>query len=121
MRRDMELVRKMVLAVEARPAGHAPALHIDGYDDAQVGYHAYLLVDSGLAAGFNDGDQGSPGPTYRITRLTSAGHDFAESARNEHIWDEVTEQVRKKGLVSATIDVFKKLLDKQIRRHLELE
>jgi len=62
MKRDMELIRKMVLAVEDAPTGFAPhPLKIAGYTKEQVGYHAYLMVDHGLAKG------------PRVTTLASTG------------------------------------------------
>lgn len=116
----MDLIRKMVLAVEDHPSGWAPKLEFEGYTPGQVGYHAYLLVDAGLAAGLDATDMDSDGPFYEVQNLTAAGHDFAEAARNQFVWDEVREEMRRKGVVSATLDVLKKLLDKQLRKHLEL-
>lgn len=120
MKRDMDLIRKMVLAVEECPSGFAPELKIQGYDTAQIGYHAYLLVNSGLAEGFEITTTCSNGPEYQITHLTSAGHDFAGNVRNEYIWDEVLEEIKKKGLVSAGLDAIKKLLDKVVRKRLDV-
>jgi len=42
MKRDLDLIRKMVLAMEEAPTGYAPEPLFDGYTPAQVGYHAYL-------------------------------------------------------------------------------
>lgn len=122
MKRDMELIRKMVLLVEDNPSGWAPRrIEIEGYTHEQIAYHSYLLVDSGLASGSEVTHLGSSGPEYKLTHLTSAGHDFADSARPQYIWDEVVADIRKKGIASATIEVFKKLLDKQIKRHLDVD
>lgn len=121
MRRDMELIRMMVLAIEDHTSGWAPDLNFEGYTPAQIGYHAYLLVNAGLADGVDGTCSDSSGPEWEIQHLTSAGHDFADSIRNEYIWDEVKNAMKEKGLVSATIEVVKKLLDKQIRKRLELD
>ena len=121
MKRDMDLVRKMVLAIEDHPDGSAPEMKIEGYTDEQIGYHAYLLVDSGLATGSDVTTFGSSGPEYILTALTSAGHDFADSARNQYVWDEVMADMQKRGFISAAIDVVKKMLDARIRKHLNAE
>jgi hypothetical protein len=121
MRRNMDLIRKMLLAIEEHPTGWAPELKIDGYESDEIGYHAYLIVEAGLAVGHDMTHSGHKGPYYMITRLTSAGHDFADGARNQFIWDEVSEEIQKKGLVSITIDVMKRMLDKFIRRRIELD
>jgi hypothetical protein len=78
MKRDMDLVRKIVLMLEDHPSGSAPESKIDGYTEEEIGYHLYLLVDAGLA----DGDiirVGNETPVAIINSLKSAGHDFAES------------------------------------------
>lgn len=46
MKRDLDLIRKMLLAIEESPSGFAPELKFPGYTDAQIGYHAYLLIDA---------------------------------------------------------------------------
>jgi hypothetical protein len=122
MKRDIELMRKIMMLIEQYPNGSPPTeLHIEGYTQEQIGYHAYLIVDSGLAAGAKTSGLASKGPQYRIIRLTSAGHDFVESARNPYVWDEVMENIKKQGLTSAAIDVVKKLLDKAVRKKLKAE
>jgi hypothetical protein len=121
MKRDMDLIRKMLLAIEAHASGFAPELKIEGYTPGQIGYHAYLIVDAGLASGVDMTNTGSSSPEWEITYLTAAGHDFTESARNEFVWNEVREEMRKKGVVSAGLDVFKRLLDKQLRKLLDVD
>jgi Hypothetical protein (DUF2513) len=120
MRRDMELIRKMVLLVEDHLDGNAPDIKIDGYTASQIGYHSYLLVSGGLAVGDCMTDSGDTGPNYSIRYLTPAGHDFAESVRNQYIWDEVWNEIQDKGLGSATIDVVNKMADKYLRKRLDL-
>ena len=52
MQRDMDLVRAILLAVEAHPAGFAPdPLAIEGYTDEQIGYHATILKEAGMVEG----------------------------------------------------------------------
>src|SRR5439155_7767741 len=110
MKRDMELIRKMVLLIEQQPHGWAPNnINVDGYTDEQITYHAYLLVDSGLAAGSDITTTGSSGPEYVITCLTSAGHDFAGASRNENVWKKATGIVREK-VGAVTLEIMKELL-----------
>ncbi|MGO8899723.1 MAG: DUF2513 domain-containing protein [Isosphaeraceae bacterium] len=121
MKRNMDLIRKMVLLIEDHPTGWAPEVKMEGYTADQIGYHSYLLVDSGLAVGANLTDSGDSGPCYSIMHLTSAGHDFADSARNQYVWNEVTEDIKEKGLPSVTLDILKKMLDKAIRKRLDAD
>ncbi len=109
MKRDLELIRKMVLAIEEAPTGYAPQLSFDGYTKSQVGYHAYLLVDAGLARGHDVSAMGSEGPEAMITSLTWAGHEFAEAARDDTRWQKAMGLVRDKG-GSVTLGVLTQLL-----------
>ena len=80
-----------------------------------------MLVDAGFAIGCETTHLGSPGPERMLNNLTSAGHDFADSVRAEYIWNEVMADIREKGMVSATLDVLKKMLDKKIRKRLDID
>ena len=54
MIRDLNLIRKLILAVEASPTGYVQdEIEINGYSEEQIGYHAYLLVNAGLANGID--------------------------------------------------------------------
>jgi len=111
MKRDMELIRKLVLALEDAPTGYAPDnLNIEGYASDQIGYHAYLMIDAGLATGKKDvGEFGSTSPEAMLTNLTWAGHEFAEAARDESRWKNAMSVVREKG-GSVTISVLTQIL-----------
>jgi hypothetical protein len=106
----MELVRKMILAVEDHPAGYAPDnLTIEGHSEEEIAYHAYLIIDAGLATGFDVSHHESPGPEARITSLTWEGHEFADAARDETRWKKAMTIVAEKG-GSVTISVLTQLL-----------
>jgi hypothetical protein len=109
MKRDLELIRKMVLAIEDAPSGWAPDLKVEGYSDAQVGYHAYLLIDAGLAKGEDASTMGSEAPEGFISCLTWAGHEFADAARDETRWKKAMGVVQEKG-GTVTIGVLTQLL-----------
>lgn len=120
MKRDLELIRKMTLLIVDDPEAFAPhPLGIEGYTDGQIGYHAYLMIDAGLAVGTNMTCIGADGPNYRITHLTSAGHNFADKARPQFIWDEAMDALKQLGFKSASVGMAKKLLDRTIRKHLD--
>ena len=122
MKRDMELIRKMVLAVEDAPGGYAPyPMLIEGYTGDRIGYHAYLLINDGLADGADITCSTNTGPSYRIIRLTAAGHDFAESVRAPFIWNEIMTDIREKGLTAASVKVLKQLADNKLRKHLKAD
>jgi hypothetical protein len=109
MKRDMELVRKILFAIEDSDSGWAPdEYNIEGYTEQQINYHALLIVDAGLAlgqdiSGFGDSAEGS------ISRLTWAGADFLDAVRNESQWKRAQSIVKEK-VGSVTMDVLKALL-----------
>jgi len=83
MKRDMELIRKMVLAVEEGPNGYAPDdLRIEGHTAEQLGYHAHLLIQDGFATGPITTHINGSGPSAQITALTWSGHDLADAVRD---------------------------------------
>lgn len=109
MKRDLDLIRKMVLAIEDAESGWAPELSFEGYTPSQVGYHAYLLVDAGLAKGVDSTVHGGQAPTALITSLTWAGHEFAEAARDDTRWNKALGIVMEKG-GAISFEVLKQLL-----------
>jgi len=109
VKRDLDLIRKMLLAVEENSAGFAPDLKFEGYTDEQVGYHAYLLVDAGLARGANVTAHVSDGPEAIIQSLTWEGHEFIDAARDDSRWQKAKSIVAEKG-GGITLDVLKALL-----------
>lgn len=88
MKRDMDLIRAMLLQVEAHPHGRAPdKIEIAGYTEEQINFHAFLLVEAGLAEGFEVTNSCSNSPEAIINRLTWTGYEFLDSARNDGIWN----------------------------------
>ena len=117
MKRDLDLIRKMLFAVEETPSGWAPELGFEGYTDAQVAYHAYLLVDAGLAQGLDFTSAGSDGPEWQVQYLTWAGHEFAEAARDNTRWNKALSLVKEKG-GAITVALLTELLTNLMKRSL---
>lgn len=114
MKRDMDLVRKLVLALEDHPAGYAPPdVQITGYTEDQIGYHLYIMMQAGLIVGVDVTTHGSTSPQVLATSLTWAGHEFADAARDSGRWNTAVELIRDKA-GSATLEVLMKLLTRLI-------
>ena len=120
MKRDMELIRKIVLAIEDAPTGYAPdELGLEGYTPEQIAYHAHLMIQAGLATGSEVTHSGSSGPEAILTSLTWAGHEFAEAARDEARWKKAMGIVQEKG-GSVTLSVLTQLLTALMKATLGL-
>jgi hypothetical protein len=120
MKRDMDLIRKLVLAIEDDPTGYAPRdIEIDEYTPEQISYHKFLIVDAGLAEGERVDTMNSRGPELLLTNLTWAGHEFADAARDEKRWKKAMAVVREKS-GSVTMSVLTQLLTYLMRTTLGL-
>lgn len=119
MKRDMDLVRLMLLKVEEHPHGFAPDdLALDGYTQEQIGYHAKLLGEAGLVDATDVTCMGDPSPAAIIVSLTWQGYEFLESARDVRVWDEAKARLAKVGSVS--LPVLQALLTRIIEASLGL-
>jgi Hypothetical protein (DUF2513) len=101
MKRDMELIRELLLAIEAvkkDTSFSATDLNLESDWAAEdVYYNLQLMVD----AGFIDAQpvksfQGTH--NVLIKRMTYEGHEFLDTARSESIWSAAKETITKKGL-----------------------
>lgn len=109
MKRDMDLIRKLLLAIEAEPTGLAPDhFDIPDYSQEQIGYHLLLMVEAKLAVGREFRSFDDPAPTGEVERLTWAGHEFLDAARDPSRWEKAKEMAGKVG--SGSLDVFKQIL-----------
>ena len=120
VKRDLELIRKLVLAAEENATGYIlNDIQIEGYTPEQIGYHSYLVIDGGLAQGEDITTHDDTSPNWKILHLTSAGHDFADAVRDESTWRKATGLVKAQG-GSVTLDVMKQVLVSIIKNALGL-
>lgn len=94
MQRDMDLIRRIVLAVRSNPVPGEPVRRFDDVDAAVFGEHVQLLVEAGLV------DAAVQSSQHRVTvalvwRLTWAGQDFAQAIVDDTIWRKAKNQVIK--------------------------
>ena len=120
MHRDLELLRKIVLKIEDSESSRAPeTLVFDGYTGNQVLYHSWLLLDAGLVTGHEATHINSTGKEALITGLTSKGHDFAEMARSDAVWNKAIQKVKEVSQ-AVTIEMFTQLLKNEVKSALKL-
>lgn len=121
MKRDMELVRRIVLAVQDLPPGHEThSLNgLDGIDKPTFAAHAQLLVEAGLVTAIiYGGDKRIPGGAV-VFRLTWAGHEFADAVRSDTLWKKAKEHVIKPS-ASWTFGVLGEWLKAELKTGLGL-
>lgn len=84
-------------------------LEIDKSPFNEVYEHILLLGDSGLAIVRNLGHTQRGPSGVALDRLTSAGHDFLETARDDSRWKKAMKTVEEKG-GAVTIGVLTQIL-----------
>jgi hypothetical protein len=116
MKRDMELVRKIVFALEGFEHGQLLAmLPVDGYTEEQVLYHAYIMKQAGLLEGSACRTLNTPG--VKPSNLTWDGHDFADAARNDAMWNQAKSKIAATVgtvAISVLIDYLKQLAKEKL-------
>ncbi|MDA8093308.1 MAG: DUF2513 domain-containing protein [Betaproteobacteria bacterium] len=120
MKRDFELIRKILREVENWPADAPPgSVEFPGeYDLCNVNEHLALLVDAGLLDGrVLRGMDGLHGIV--IFRVTWEGHDFLGSMKDETVWAAAKEKFLKPG-AGVAFDVFRAWLRAEALRRFGL-
>ena len=116
MKRDMDLARQILLALEAQSVeALGDPIEIEGHDDAEVSYHIKLLDDAGLLVGRDDGSAETF--CWSAKALTWEGHEFLDAARQDTRWDRAKQFVREKGgalTLGALAEVLRRLVLKEL-------
>ena len=119
MNRDMDLVRKILLAVEKEDGfDNDWRPEIDVYSVEEIAYHLEIMKDAGLLVVDVHRFMGGDLPLIHLKRMTWEGHEFLDAARNEPLWNQATEEVLKPtgGLV---FEILKAYLLKLVEQALE--
>jgi Hypothetical protein (DUF2513) len=110
MKRDMDLVRQILITIEDHEQGYAPeTIDVPGYTHEVIGYHLVLMADAGLILANIVGEFGAGSPDAIVDRMTWDGHEFLANARNETVWKKVKGIVATKG-GSVSFEVLKLLV-----------
>jgi len=118
MVRDFDLIRSILIQAEQAPSDQPlQILSITGnFSPTDVAQHIELMIEQKWI----EGEVLSHSPlAFGIYRLTWAGHDFLENARNDTIWKKVMAEAKAKG-TSMTIVVLNGLLSKAAEKYAGL-
>lgn len=118
MKRDLDLARNILLAVEQNKeaTGYNP-LHISipNYSEEEISYHVGLLHEAGLIHAFENSSW--DGVEWRPQRLTFQGHEFLDSARDENSWKQAKNKLEE--VKNFSFEILKKVLVKLAERSLD--
>lgn len=107
MKRDIDLLRRILLDLES-----GSSVHDAGEDPQTLHYHIQLLHDAGLIVA----DELVPGQWWP-ERITWAGHEFLDLARNDISWNRTKCNVASK-VSSAPFAIVQELLARDLRSAL---
>lgn len=111
MKRDMDLVRKILLEVESWPADSPPGqVAIDSVDPRVVARHVGLLAEADFLDARNVSNS-RDGEQWVVDHLTWTGHDFLDAARSDTVWRKTTGAIQK-VVGSVSFEVLKAALNK---------
>ena len=111
MKRDMDLIREILLKVEELYVDTAIYdLTIDGYDMATVAYHCKLLHNAGYIFDYKAQYASNEIYTFSVGALTWTGNEYLEKIRDNSRWGKIKNTLIQKGL-PFTIDMVKSVAD----------
>ncbi|WP_404443478.1 DUF2513 domain-containing protein [Sutcliffiella horikoshii] len=96
MKRDMELIRTILISIEENNSQMGWIdLDIPEYEDDMISYHVELLNNAGFIEAVDLSSM--DGYEWKPKKITWNGHEFLDSIKNDTVWNEVKEQVKEKG------------------------
>jgi hypothetical protein len=87
MKRDMDVIRAIILNVEGDKYPYGGRVNLPGVSEETCAYHVALMIDAGLVEGHVIKSISCPYAAAGIERLTSAGHDFCDGIKHDTIWN----------------------------------
>ncbi|MDF4205193.1 DUF2513 domain-containing protein [Pseudomonas protegens] len=123
MRRHMDLIRTIVLKLEAWDKTPSAIFivtdlendfPIDGYTSDEILYHYQLIAEKGWV---DTAGRSSNYRSFTFRSLTSDGHDFADSVRDDKVWSMTRDGALKAGAFS--MDLLSQLAKGFAKKQLE--
>lgn len=98
MQRDWEIIRKILLKIEALPTEDSTftSNDLENVDSSIVAYQMRLMLDAKLIEGGCRDAIGAP--FCHAFRLTWEGHEFLDTVRNDTVWNELKKQAKTKTI-----------------------
>lgn len=122
VRRDLDLIREILLKVEADPKLDGTHYSIPdssdfpGHTDEEIAYHVGLLIQAGLLKQAAAGQKVS---SVAITQLTWSGHEFLAKTRDVGVWNKVKQRLG--GLPDVALSVIAALAEAELKKLLGLD
>ena len=92
MKRDMDLVREILLSTE-RLTGREALAGVAGCPEGEFAYNVDLMIQAGLVEATVAKAWGSEPVKAQVRALTWEGHDFLDAIRDDTIWNKTKTKV----------------------------
>jgi hypothetical protein len=107
VKRDMELVRRILLTVQAKISLEPELIKIDDLDDAVVRRHVEMLFDEGYLEGMEHSTLASQSRDIFVKGLSWDGHEFAGAISKEELWQKLKSAIGPGELASLSLKAIK--------------
>ena len=116
MKRDMDLIRSLLIGIESLPGGQE-AYYFPEMSKL-IDHHVGLLVSHGLIKlRYGPTHDSDANKWYVLAELTWAGHDFVDTVRDDEIWQKTKEGAKAAGGFS--FDLIKALAKGFLKKQIE--
>jgi hypothetical protein len=115
MQRDLDLIRKILFALEAKPDPKGiQTLEIEGYDNIMVRYHLNLLAQAKLID--YEPELAKTGRIIKVIVFNPSwlGYEFRDAVRSDAVWSKLKSQAADKG-TALPFDVLKTIATEVIK------
>ncbi len=119
MKRDLDLVRKILITIEGKPTLDPVSVEIEGHEFEEIAFHLLLLKEAGFIDAIISQDETDEIINVFVSRLTWSGCEFLDLARNDTIWSKSKSTLKEKA-VSVSVTIFTELLGRTLRSTLGL-
>ncbi|MFZ5821179.1 MAG: DUF2513 domain-containing protein [Chloroflexota bacterium] len=103
MKRDMDLIRKILLTVEKE---YKPGetfmfgLKVEDYDMPTIAEHCDLLYQQGFLKAYKPTHGGDRIQIFTIGNITASGYDYLDLIRDDGVWDKTKKEIEKQKIPS---------------------
>ena len=118
MKRDLDLVRQLLLQIEALPPIPPVQYRIGEVEDPVLLKHLEMLIAAGLVDGKISQSHGARGDVITISGLTWEGHEWIEMVRSQDLWNETKSALLEHGAL--TYELTKAVAGRLLRARLGL-
>ena len=116
MKRNMDLIRLVLLKIEAKETSaalYASDLQIESYTKEEVAYSCKLLYEAGYVSDYKPFYADNTLCDFGVGSMTWEGQDYLESVRDNTRWGKIKKIAKEKGIplmFNTVIDISKKLI-----------